>query len=101
MRKVTPDPPTVDDAGIAADPSSFADLRATPRTPSSMFIVNPEIDTQALLGFASESLASACVITMDLADRETGPGRNTLLGIAQIVMTAEISVNRALDQLDS
>ncbi|MEZ1318547.1 hypothetical protein QIW53_21205 [Pseudomonas fluorescens] len=37
---------------------------------------------------------------MDLADRETGPGRNTLLGIAQIVMLAEVSVNRALDQLD-
>lgn len=103
MRKVTPDLPTADDTGIAVDHSSFADIRATPRTPSTpstMFIVNPEIDTQPLLGFASESLAAACVNAMDLADRETGSSRNTLLGIAQIVMTAEISVNRALDPLE-
>lgn len=65
-----------------------------------MFIVNLEIDTQALLDFTSESLAAACVIAMDLADRETGSSRNTLLGIAQIVITTEISVNRALDPLE-
>ncbi|MHC8356040.1 DUF6124 family protein [Pseudomonas sp. LB3P81] len=97
MRKVTPDPPNPDVDDV---PFSTADIRATPRTPSTMFSVNPEVDVQELLGFASESLASACVITMDLADRETGSSRNTLLGVVQIVMTAEITVNRALDQLD-
>jgi len=65
-----------------------------------MYTVNPDIDVQTLLGCVSESLASASVITMDIADRETGPSRNSLLGIHQIIMLAEISVNRALDQLD-
>ncbi|WP_433736586.1 hypothetical protein [Pseudomonas putida] len=37
---------------------------------------------------------------MDLADRETGPGRNTLLGVHLIMSMSEISVNRALDILD-
>jgi hypothetical protein len=37
---------------------------------------------------------------MDIADRETGPSRNALLGVNQILMLAELSVNRALDQLD-
>ncbi|WP_317850754.1 MULTISPECIES: DUF6124 family protein [unclassified Pseudomonas] len=65
-----------------------------------MFIANPKVDVQELLGFSSEALASASVITMDVADRETGTSRNSLLGIHQIIMLAEISVNRALDQLD-
>lgn len=117
MRKVTPDPPDADNASPNESPetqkrdeatnrndddhhASFADIRATPRTPCTMYIVNPEVDVQTLLGSVSESLASACVITMDLADRETGTSRNTLLGIFEIIMLAEISVNRALDQLD-
>jgi hypothetical protein len=37
---------------------------------------------------------------MDQADRETGPSRNTLLGVHLIMSSAEISVNRALDHLD-
>lgn len=117
MRKVTPDPPKADNASASEnlDPQktdratdrdvdddhlSFADIRATPRTPCTMYIVNPEVDVQTLLGCVCESLASANVITMDLADRETGPSRNTLLGIHEIMMVAEISVNRALDILD-
>jgi len=92
MRKVTPDPPQ-------SDTPSFADIRALPRTPSTMFIVNPEVEVQELLGFASEGLASACVIIMDQADRETGPARNTLLGVHLILSTIETTVNRALDQL--
>jgi len=77
---------------------SNADIRA-PRTPPTMFIVNPDVHVIDLLGSVSESLASASVITLDVADRETGTSRNSL-GIAQLVMLAEISVNRALDQLD-
>lgn len=117
MHKVTPDPPEAVNASAQEPPDkqksdestdrdiedahlSFADIRATPRTPCTMYIVNPEVDIQTLLGSVSESLASACVITMDLADRETGTSRNTLLGIFEIIMLAEISVNRALDQLD-
>jgi hypothetical protein len=109
MRKVTPDPPDADNASPNESSetrdeddhhASFADIKATPRKPCAMYTVNPEVDVQTLLGCVSESLASASVITMDVADRETGTSRNSLLGIHQIIMLAEISVNRALDQLD-
>jgi hypothetical protein len=118
MPKITPNPPdaadttsthenprteTPDEATHLNDDyhhASFADIKATPRTPCTMFIVNPETHVQDLLGFTSEALASACVIIMDQADRETGPSRNTLLGVHLIMSSAEISVNRALDHLD-
>ncbi|MVV49695.1 hypothetical protein EJA72_15830 [Pseudomonas sp. PB120] len=79
---------------------SAADINATPRTPGTMFIVNPDLDTETLLAHACESLASANVMTMDLADHMEGPSRNTLLGIAQVIMLGELAVNRALDRLD-
>lgn len=112
MPKVTPNPPEPNekpthDSAETQNPNLddehqafLADTKSTPRTPCSMYTVNPDIDVQTLLGCVSESLASASVITMDIADRETGPSRNSLLGIHQIIMLAEISVNRALDQLD-
>ncbi|WP_256357471.1 DUF6124 family protein, partial [Pseudomonas sp. PDM26] len=53
-----------------------------------------------LLAHACESLASANVMTMDLADRTEGTNRNTLLGIAQVIMLGELAVNRALDRVD-
>ena len=71
-----------------------------PRTLGTLFIVNPELDTETLLAHACESLASANVMTMDLADHLEGPSRNSLLGIAQVIMLGELAVNRALDQLD-
>lgn len=118
MPKVTPNPPDVSDTTSAQENqktetpeeathrnndyhhASIADIKAIPRTPCTMFIVNPEVHVQDLLGFSSEALASACVIIMNQADRETGSSRNTLLGAHLIVSSAEISVNRALDHLD-
>lgn len=112
MSKVTPDPPEADkasashhsddaiDHGSDETHLSYADIRAIPRTPSPMFIVNPEVDVEELLSFSSEGLASACVIIMDQADRETGTTRNTLLGVHMIMSAIEISVNRALDHLE-
>ncbi|MHC8287878.1 DUF6124 family protein [Pseudomonas sp. XS1P51] len=118
MFKVTPNPPDTDPASPyenldskklheAAERAldfhfpSTADIKATPRTPGTMFIVNPELDTETLLAHACESLASANVMAMDLADHMEGPSRNSLLGIAQVIMLGELAVNRALDQLDS
>ncbi|WP_160106480.1 DUF6124 family protein [Pseudomonas izuensis] len=109
MTKVTPDPPNADDASPHQNPNtekpddallSYADIRALPRTPCKTYSVNPQVDVHSLLGGVSETLASACVITMDLADQETGPSRNTLLGVHLIMSVAEISVNHALDLLD-
>lgn len=65
----------------------------TPRTPDTMFIVNPELDTETLLAHACESLASANVMTLDLADRAQGTSRKSLLGIAQVIMSGELAVN--------
>jgi hypothetical protein len=117
MFKVTPNPPDTDPASPcesldskklneAADRAldhylnPAAHIKAAPRTPSTMFFVNPELDTETLLGHACESLASANVMTMDLADHMEGPSRNSLLGIAQIIMLGELAVNRALDNID-
>jgi hypothetical protein len=118
MFKVTPNPPDTDPASPhessdskklheAVDRAlnhylnSPANIKSTPRTPGTMFIVNPELDTETLLAHACESLASANVMAMDLADHMEGASRNSLLGIAQVIMLGELAVNRALDQIDS
>ncbi|VEF08688.1 Uncharacterised protein [Pseudomonas fluorescens] len=71
-----------------------------PRSPSTMFLVHPNIDTESLLAHASESLASADVMAGDFADQLSRPQRNTALAIQQIIMLAELAVNRALDRVD-
>ncbi len=75
MVKVTPDPPATDPKSPSDSILSAANIMATPRKLSTMFIVNPELDTATLLAHACESLASANVMTMDLADR-TGGGKS-------------------------
>ncbi|QXI14650.1 hypothetical protein HU754_012815 [Pseudomonas zeae] len=72
---------------------------ATPYTPNVMFRVNPQIDTESLLANACESLASASVMLSDFAGMLEGPHRNTLLGIAQVVMLGELAVNQALEHV--
>ena len=89
MFKVTPNPPETDrvspyesldskklheaaDRALDHYLNLAAHIKATPRTPSTMFIVNPELDTETLLVHACESLASANVMTMDLADQWRG-----------------------------
>ena len=120
MFKVTPNPPDTDPASPQDNPDSEAHreavnraldfyfnpaaqnahIKATPRTPTTLFIVNPELDTETLLAHACESLASANVMTLDLADHMEGTSRNTLLGIAQVIMLGELAVSRALDRID-
>ncbi|MNR61530.1 hypothetical protein D3C85_1833080 [compost metagenome] len=65
-----------------------------------MFAIVPDINTESLLAHACESLASASVMASDLAGFLGTPHRNSLLGIAQIIMLGELAVNRALDNLD-
>ncbi|MDF9907920.1 DUF6124 family protein [Pseudomonas laurylsulfatiphila] len=95
MLKVTPDPPDNDSC-----PNPALHIMATPHKPSSMFTINPQIDTETLLAHACESLASASVMANDLAGFLEGTHRNALLGIAQVIMLGELAVNRALDQVD-
>ncbi|MFJ2386200.1 DUF6124 family protein [Pseudomonas koreensis] len=76
-----------------------AHIMVTPYTPSSMFMVNPQTDTESLLTNACESLASVTVMLGDFASTLEGPSRNTALGIAQVVMLGELAVNQALDNV--
>ncbi|MDN3222629.1 DUF6124 family protein [Pseudomonas nunensis] len=78
----------------------FKDTPNPPRKPSPFFFVSPDINTESLLAHACESLASANVMASDLAGFLEGPHRNTLLGIAQVIMLGELAVNRVLDNLD-
>ncbi len=70
------------------------------RRPSTMFMIAPDMDTESLLAQACESLASASVMASDFASNLIGPQRNTVLAIQQIIMLAELAVNRALDNVD-
>ncbi|MFJ2465026.1 DUF6124 family protein [Pseudomonas sp. NPDC087615] len=71
-----------------------------PRQPSTMFMVCPNVDTESLLAHACESLASASAAASNFANELGGTQRNTVLGIQQIIMLAELAVNRALDRVD-
>jgi hypothetical protein len=88
MKKPSPNPPERN-----TETSSIS-------KPGTMFIVAPQVDTESLLANASESLASATVMLSDFATLLEGSKRNTVLGIAQIVMLGELAVNRALDNVD-
>ncbi|MGF6557665.1 hypothetical protein ABIA48_004045 [Pseudomonas sp. S30_BP2TU TE3576] len=85
MDKLIPDPPS---------------STTKPYSPRTMFMIVPDMDTESLLAHACESLASANVMASDFATFLTGPHRNTALAIAQIIMLAELAVNRALDNVD-
>ncbi|KAI2694464.1 MULTISPECIES: DUF6124 family protein [unclassified Pseudomonas] len=120
MFKPTPNPPESDGESTTPDASIHSGIPTdsphdtlqdylksggqkstdTPRKPTPLFTIAPDIDTETLLAHACESLASANVMASDLAGFLHGPYRNALLGIAQIVMLAELAVNRALDNID-
>ncbi|WP_330206276.1 DUF6124 family protein [Pseudomonas sp. AM14(2022)] len=68
--------------------------------PSSMFQVAPDMDNESLLVHACESLASASIMTSDIAAYVESPQRQTILAIQQIIMLAELAVNRVLDNVE-
>ena len=71
------------------------------RKPSTMFFVSPDINDEDLLAHACESLASASVMTSNFAGYLEGPHRHTAMAIQQIVMLAELAVNRMLDSVEA
>jgi len=116
MFKVTPNPPDSEPASPYERDStklnetaesdldvhipSIADIKATPRTPCTLFIVDPEVKTETLMVFLVETLASVDVMVHHLVDHLDGGSRNALLGISNSIMLAEITANRVLDQID-
>nr|WP_315438441.1 hypothetical protein [uncultured Pseudomonas sp.] len=117
MIKPTPNPPLTDTASPYEAPESKKfheaaeraldhylgppkpDLMATPYTPNTLYMANPDADSESLLADASESLGSATVMLNNHAALVQGTHRKTLQGIAQVVMVAEMAVNRVLDKL--
>jgi hypothetical protein len=106
MTKITPDPPETDPTSPQQPESkprdfpSFADIKATPRTPSALFSVDQKATSETLMVYLVETLASVDVMIHQLVDLLDGSSRNALLGISNSVMLAEITANRMLDQID-
>jgi len=117
MIKETPNPPAPDDVSPyesidskklheAADraldhylnPCALKSPMA--RKPSTMFLVAPDIKDEDLLAHTCESLAQASVMAGDFAGYLEGPHRHTAMAIQQIVMLAELAVNRMLDNVE-
>jgi hypothetical protein len=94
MVKPSPNPPETERI------PSNADIRATPRTISTLFIVDPGATTETLVVYLVETLASVDVMVHYLVDHLEGSSRNVLLGISNSVMLAEITANRVLDQIE-
>jgi hypothetical protein len=66
---------------------------------SHVFAIRPNVDTPSLLTHASETLASLNVMSTDLACELESSRRNIALAIQQLVVLAELLVNRALDNI--
>jgi hypothetical protein len=116
MFKVTPNPPEPDTYPASPyeslDSKKFheaaeralnfylnpaAVMNNTPRKPSTMYMVAPDVGHEALLVQTCENLASASVMASDIAALVEGTHRNTLLALQQVIMLAELAVNRMLD----
>ncbi|MDR9864056.1 MULTISPECIES: DUF6124 family protein [Pseudomonas] len=117
MFKVTPNPPVTDPASPyeSSDSKKFheaaeraldhylgpptAEIMAAPYKPNALYMAHPESDNESLLVDASETLGSATVMINNHIALVEGTHRKTLQGIAQVVMLAELAVNRVLDRL--
>lgn len=77
------------------NPKSLKNANTIPRKPSTIFVIAPEVDTEALLANACESMASASVMLSDFVALFEGPHRTQ-----RVVMLGELAVNRALDNID-
>ena len=114
MFKVTPNPPDIDPGSpyesVASKKFNDAAERAldfylnpaalmnnTPRTPSTIFMIAPDIDHETLLVQACENLASASVMAGNVAALVDGTHRHTLQALQQVIMLGELAVNRLLD----
>ncbi|MBA5978835.1 hypothetical protein HXW87_18510 [Pseudomonas sp. Y5-11] len=68
--------------------------------PITRYLIAPGIPNEELLADACENLTSAKTMASDFAGMIDTPRRHVLLGIGQLIMLAELAVNRVLDNLD-
>ncbi|MEV4909253.1 hypothetical protein AB0N46_31975 [Streptomyces albidoflavus] len=117
MKKHSPNPPGADNTSPYESPDSKkfheaaeraldhylkpADqIMASTNEPERMYFANSKYDTESLLANASETLGSASEMLMNFAAMLHTSHRKTALGIAQVVMLAELAVNQALDNVE-
>ncbi|MEB0224205.1 DUF6124 family protein [Pseudomonas sp. 10S4] len=113
MFKATPNPPETESTALDAKKLKEAADRAlnfylnpsalkapAARKPSTMFAVTPDTADEYLLAHACESLASASIMASNFAGHLEGPHRHTAMGLQQLIMLAELAVNRMLDNVD-
>ncbi|MBK5527794.1 hypothetical protein JFT86_12670 [Pseudomonas sp. TH06] len=116
MKKPTPNPPETDTTSPYESLDSKKFHEAAERAldhylkpnaftlpfhkPSTMFLVAPDQDSESLLAHACESLAQASLMSSDVAAYIDLPQRRTIMAIQQIIMLAELAVNRVLDNLE-
>ena len=117
MFKVTPNPPDTDPASPYKSPDSkklhdaaeraldyylppASHIKASTNQPERMFLANPAYDSESLLANACETLGSASEMLNNFAATLDNSRRKSALGIAQVVMLAELAVNQALDKVE-
>jgi hypothetical protein len=96
------------DTGASSSPTKITEQlvsvplrnQTLPKSANCFFAVVPDVDTEALLCHASETLASLSVMATDLARELEGPRRHVIVGIQQLSALGELLVNRALDNLE-
>ncbi|MEJ8866604.1 MULTISPECIES: DUF6124 family protein [Pseudomonas] len=82
------------------DPSASESEKQVSHRPCPIFTIRQGVDSETLLVHAYETLASANVMATELSSILSGPTCNLALGIQQMIVLAQLSVNRVLDQLD-
>ena len=116
MIKPTPNPPETDPVSPYKFPDSRTLNEAAERAldhylnpllprkpllkPNTRYLIAPGIPSEELLADASETLTCAKTMASDFAGMIDAPQRHVLLGIGQLIMLAELAVNRVLDNLE-
>ncbi|MCU0121762.1 hypothetical protein N8H74_26170 [Pseudomonas sp. B2M1-30] len=80
--------------------SPAARIMSSCNEPEAMYLANPKYNTESLLANASENLGSVTEMLSNFAATLDHSHRKTALGIAQVVMVAELAVNQALDHVE-
>lgn len=117
MFKPTPNPPETSPASPYESPNSkklheaaeraldhyllpASLIMASTDAPERMYLANPKYDMESLLANACETLGSASEMLNNFAATLDNSRRKSALGIAQVVMLAELAVNQALDKVE-
>ena len=72
-------------------------MNNTERKPGTIYMIAPDVAHETLLVHACENMASARVMTSNVAASLEGTHRSNVLALQQIIMLEELAMNRMLD----